>query len=170
LDGYKNEISFIKGKKLKADELIISKWESYSSSEYAPLKSYNPGTPLLDTNWGQGTPYNNSCPPDPDTTALCLVGCNGVALGQVLNYWECKVFPDNTSSYFCWSLGLTLTVNYYIRNYDWDDIGSVVSAKADFLYDCAVAVKSVPFTASNTYSSIEAVKTAFQTYYGFNPT
>jgi hypothetical protein len=122
----------------------------------------------LDTNWGQGTPYNNSCPQDPDTAALCLVGCNAVALGQVLNYWKCKVFPDNTSSYYCWTLDSTLTVNYYNRDYDWDDIGSDISARADFLYDCAVAVKSVPFTATITGSTIGNVKLAFQSYYGFD--
>lgn len=119
LGEYKQEMEYIVKNKLKGDDSINAKWRKFSSEEYVPLKSYAVGTELLETNWGQSSPYNNSCPLDPNTGYRCLAGCTAVALGQILNYWNCKVFPDGTRTYYP-NIYFTnpLTVNFYDQDYD----------------------------------------------------
>jgi len=82
LGEYKQEMEYIIKNGLKADNNTTSKWVSFSSEDYASLKSYTVGTYLLGTNWNQTSPYNNSCPLDPNTGYRCLVGCTAVALGR----------------------------------------------------------------------------------------
>jgi len=48
--------------------------------------------PLLDTQWGQGEPYNNLCPIDSVSGVRCPVGCTTTAMAQIINYWE---YPPN---------------------------------------------------------------------------
>ncbi len=123
LEGYKQEMEYIIKNKLKADDGITAKWENFSREDYASLKSYTVGTHLLETNWGQSGAFNQSCPLDPNTGNRCLVGCTAVAMGQILKYWSCRVFPDGTKSYYP-NIYFTnpLTVNFYDQDYDWDDI------------------------------------------------
>jgi len=79
---------------------IKQKWLKYVENDFEPgLKSYTVGDWLLETEWNQEYAYNDSCPLDPSSNNQCLVGCVGVALGQVLNYWGCRVFPDSSLSY-----------------------------------------------------------------------
>jgi len=42
----------------------------------------------MDTIWGQGTIYNDSCPIDPGTGSRCITGCVATAMAQIVNYWE----------------------------------------------------------------------------------
>jgi len=49
LSGYAEEILVIRKERVLADKSIAGKWELYASKDYAPLKSYSPGTYLLDT-------------------------------------------------------------------------------------------------------------------------
>ncbi|MFV0267367.1 MAG: C10 family peptidase, partial [Draconibacterium sp.] len=95
----------------------------------------------MDTEWGQGSPFNISCPDDPSSGNKCLVGCTAVALGQILNYWNCRVFPDGANSYTPLGFSSPLSVNFYDQDYDWDAISSDVYARADLLYHCGVAIE-----------------------------
>ena len=155
LDEYKNEISYIKEKGLKADENIINKWATYSSPEYNLLKSYSPGTWLLNTKWGQKYGYNRFCPKDPDSGELSPVGCDAVAMGQILRYWNCRVFPDNTSHYYCNLIQDWLTVHFYNESYNWGIMHDEQSddENAKLLYHCGVAVHA-NYTVDGTSSSI----------------
>lgn len=168
LDGYKKEIKTIKEKKLQADENISKKWVQYSSDDYLSLKSYTIGSYLLETIWNQDSPYNNSCPLDPNTGLRCLVGCGAVALGQILNYWECKVFPDGTRPPYYPNIYFTnpITVNFYDQHYNWNNIRTVPSATAQFLYHCGVAILS-NYTDSATSSNIGHVEDALKINFGF---
>ena len=42
----------------------------------------------LETTWHQHDSYNAFCPLDPETDERSVVGCGGLALAQVLNYYE----------------------------------------------------------------------------------
>ena len=43
-------------------------------------------SPLLQTLWDQGTPYNNLCPMDGESRSL--TGCVATAMAQIMNYWK----------------------------------------------------------------------------------
>ena len=47
--------------------------------------------PMLTTRWGQGAPYNNSCPTAPSSSEHCLTGCVATAMAQVMKYYQ---YPD----------------------------------------------------------------------------
>lgn len=54
----------------------------------APIQraAREPIAPLVTSTWGQGAPYNNMCPVDPETEAQCVTGCAATAMAQVVNY------------------------------------------------------------------------------------
>jgi hypothetical protein len=164
LDGYKKEIKAIKEKKLKADENISKKWAQYSSDDYLSLKSYTIGSHLLGTTWQQDSPYYNSCPYDPYTGLRCKVGCGPVALGQILNYWKCRVFPDGTNTYTPPGFSNSLMVHFYDQDYHWDNMG--VSDVANLLYNCGVAMNA-NYSSSQTSNDQGPVITALETFFGF---
>jgi len=170
LGEYKSEILSAKKQKIKPHETVQEKWMNYSSDEFElGLKSYNVGSYLLETEWGQDLAYNDECPDDPVTNNQCLVGCVGVALGQVLNYWGCRVFPDSSISYTPDRFSSSISLNFYDQDYDWGDIGSVAASTAQFLYHCAVAVESdFGDPTIGTSSNIYLARSALVNYYGFN--
>jgi len=85
---YKNQIEFMKDYK----------------GEVVPLKTANrrePIGPLMKTDWAQGNPFNLQCPMLSD--GLSIVGCAGLAMAQILNYWEypkeCSGLPSYRNEY-----------------------------------------------------------------------
>jgi len=66
-------------------------WRLYIESD--PELMYRLSTttvtgPLLDTRWDQGSPFNNLCPIDPETSDRSVVGCTATSMAQIINYWE----------------------------------------------------------------------------------
>jgi hypothetical protein len=169
LEGYKNEIAIIKEKKLKADDAITKEWEYYSSDDYISLKSYSIDTYLLETTWNQNYPYNQFCPIDPNVSLRCPAGCGAVALGQVLHYWDCKVFPDSSMTYIPMGFTNSLTVNFYDQGYDWNSMshssGDVENAK--LLYHCGVAIRTDYSVDDGSSSYPSDIEYALENYFGF---
>ncbi len=46
--------------------------------------------PHIQSEWGQGSPYNTFCPldPSPESTERSVVGCVATATSQIVNYWQ----------------------------------------------------------------------------------
>ncbi len=152
LGEYKEEMKRIIKNKLKANEKTIKKWEKYSNEDYLSLKSYTVGTPLLETDWDQDNPYNQFCPNN------ILLGCTAVALGQILHYWGCRVFPDGTSA----------LINFYDQNYDWDAMDHHFgdTENAELLYHCGVAI-GIDYAAGSSAATIGDVRDAMEDHFGF---
>ena len=71
--------------------------------------------PMLSTRWGQGAPYNNSCPMAPSSSDHCLTGCVATAMAQVMKYYQ---YPDKGKG----------NVNYWYRG----DDGQQHNVEVDF--------------------------------------
>ncbi len=71
--------------------------------------------PMLSTRWGQGAPYNNSCPTAPSSSNHCLTGCVATAMAQVMKYYQ---YPDKGKG----------NVNYWYRG----DDGQQHNVEVDF--------------------------------------
>jgi len=63
--------------------------------EVTPLKTAKRTTPigpLMKSNWAQGNPFNRQCPQymssENYTVDYSSVGCAGLSMAQILNYWE----------------------------------------------------------------------------------
>lgn len=67
----------------------IAKYQEGSISTAPVPTSSSPVSvsPLLKTNWNQGSPYNDHCTFDGDS---CRAGCVAIAIGQLLYYWAGK--------------------------------------------------------------------------------
>ena len=99
LNNFKKEISYAREQKLQASTKINNKWNYYLNlNESEAIKNYSPGTFLLETTWGQADGYNIYCPISAEGLPT-VVGCGGVAFGQILKYWNCRVSPQGIKSY-----------------------------------------------------------------------
>lgn len=92
LDKYKEQIEMLKAYKGKTEPLK------------AP-KRITPVAPLLKSqNWSQHNPFYNQCV---FNGQYCSVGCAGLAMAQILNYWEYPKECDGLSGYSpSWSLSI----------------------------------------------------------------
>ena len=74
--------------------------------------------PLVQTKWGQGSPYNDQCVFDGD---ICLTGCVATAMAQVVNYYK---YPNKVAAID----GFTTSTNGYnvpalsATTLDWKNI------------------------------------------------
>ncbi len=170
LDNYKNEISQTKKQGLIISKETSSKWENYINLDInASLQSYSTGTYLLQTTWAQDNGYNRFCPLDPITNLRTIVGCGGVALGQILYYWQCRVFPDNSITYTPARFLSPLTVNFFGQNYNWSSMSKTSSDdyNALMLYHSAASIRA-DFGSASTTNFATNTRTALVTYFGFN--
>jgi len=73
-------------------------WQSFQGDAPAPPVQAGAqavwGPWLPSPTWHQRSPYNDSCPLDPDTLNRSVVGCVATAMSQIVNYWQ---YPGNLS-------------------------------------------------------------------------
>ena len=169
LNEYKNEILGIKENQTSSPE-IKEKWEMYAVlDETFSTKSYTIGSYLLNTLWNQDAGYQEQCPKDPLTQITSKVGCGGVAIGQILYYWGCRVFPDGSVSYLPDNFQNNISMNFYGQTYNWNTmhVNSPDSENKKLLYHSAVSIES-DFGSSETSHKVAAIPFAFWNYWGFN--
>lgn len=170
LDNFKVEIGLSRKHGVVSNKENSDKWDYYINKvESSGQKSYSTGTYLLQTIWGQDLGYNRFCPLDPNTNNRTIVGCGGVALAQILYYWQCRVFPDNSISYTPTGFPGPISLNFYGQNYNWSGMSKTApdDNNAIILYHSAASIKS-NFTQSETTSDPTNVHTALVSYFGFN--
>ena len=90
--------------------------------------------PLIKTTWGQQLPYYLQCPMYKGN--YCKVGCSGVQMAQILNYWQYPTTCGPIAGYYCSLISMTLedlpetTFDYskMLNSYcHWDyDLGETV--------------------------------------------
>ena len=91
LNGFREEIQYVREHNLKATHDIIAEWKSVSETG-----SLNRGRqtrvvigPLCQTIWNQNFPWNSQCPEDPEGSGgHVYAGCVATAMGQVMKFWE----------------------------------------------------------------------------------
>lgn len=146
LDNYKEQIKAVRF--LKTANINVSeKWSTLQiGSSLKSLKSYSPGTVLLnipsrggEVKWGQGAnngrgcnpSYNEQCPSNDDSDCNCghePVGCGAVAMGQIMWKWQ---WPQT----YNWS-----QMDTELKENDNDAIPRLLSdcgRKADMHYGCS---------------------------------
>ena len=111
--------------------------------------------PLLTTQWGQGTPYNNNCPTAPSSSAHCLTGCIATAMAQVMKYYRYPVQGMGSVSYQYRGDDAkqhTVEVDFTKSTYQWDLMKNNYSSSAQattaeqdavarLMADCGAAVQ-----------------------------
>ena len=103
LDGYREEIQYIREHNLKATPDITAEWKSLTENG-----SLNRGGqtravvgPLCQTIWHQNYPYNSQCPADTTGSGgYVYAGCVATAMGQVLKFWDWPAQGTGSYSYY----------------------------------------------------------------------
>ena len=105
LDGFCNEIQYVREHNLNATPDITAEWHSVAANG-----SLNRGRqtravvgPLCQTQWNQNYPWNNQCPEStPDTLGnggYVFAGCAATAMGQVMKFWDWPAVGNGSHTY-----------------------------------------------------------------------
>lgn len=125
--------------------------------------------PMLNTQWGQGAPYNYYCPNQ------WPVGCAALAMAQIMNYWQ---FPESgVGSITYGTAGKNVSVNFAESHYDWslmkkkfssmdwkNDAGKNV---AKLCFDCGVSCY-MDYNQDGSGSTVVDVYNALFTHFRYN--
>ena len=102
LDGFREEIQYVREHNLTATPDIIAEWHSVNETG-----SLNRGEqtravvgPLCQTLWNQNFPWNSQCPEDPEGNGgHVYAGCVATAMGMVMKFWEWPAQGVGSHSY-----------------------------------------------------------------------
>lgn len=110
-------------------------------------------SPLLRTTWGQGYPYNASCPVDTAHGGVrCLTGCTATAMAQVMNYHRWPVEGERRISYKDNYHNRLIDCSFPMGRYEWDAYKSGYSMRdtlseqsgvahvGDLLFHCGITL------------------------------
>ena len=132
---------------------------------------------MLNTRWGQGSPYNKYCPVDPVTGKRCITGCTNTAAAQIIYYWlENDLLDlqltvnsgDNYSSYSQYT-GATIYISSSessAARYDFLSFSKLNNKLANFSVNSTDSIAALCFAAGivqNANYSSEATGTAWST-------
>lgn len=117
-----------------------------------PLDSIGP---LLQTKWGQTTPYNNYCPIDCNGDT-CPTGCVITALAQIMNHWQWpqKGFGEHTYVYVCHedsAYTQLLSANFDTTMYHWENM-QISYNIGDSAYDVALLMSHLGIAMEAHYA------------------
>jgi hypothetical protein len=103
LDGFREEIQYVREHNLSATPDIIAEWRSVN--EKGSLNRGNQTRaivgPLCQTLWNQNFPWNSQCPEDEEGSGgHVYAGCVATAMGMVMKFWEWPAQGVGSHSYY----------------------------------------------------------------------
>ena len=173
LQGYADEIAYVKEHNLSAPDKIQQRWtELVEGREPVRSGSTRSIAPLLTTTWNQSPYYNELCPGEGDDQAV--TGCVATAMAQIIKYYEYPAHGLGTHGYTDSYYG-DLFVDYENTTYrydlmpnelDWDTPDEQVNAVATLIRDCGVAV-NMAYSSYESSAYDLAARAAFVTQFGY---
>ena len=164
-DSYKEEIDLL-------DKIGSEPMYANSSNTSQTPTSY-PVRPLLETEWGQGEPYNVYAPKK--SGVVCRLGCPAACLAQLVYYYRDRMdaklsmaIPGYTSG------GVTAPTIASGTALNWNNMAKTYEGKSTtqfnntckFINYCAIALKS-NFGVNSTTASLDNYKNAIYNYFKF---
>ena len=152
-----------------ANNSEIKDENEYSTSQIKPAIA-----PIIVACWSQGNPWNAYCPEYDGKKSV--VGCVGVAIGQILHYYRHPYCGKGTISYKSAKINQTITYNFEENPIQWDKINSNMAnptgsemwdAVEILLYQAAVACKT-NFSPSGSSSTATAAQSAFVNIFDYS--
>jgi hypothetical protein len=159
-----NQISYAVEHDLPQTPEIKDQWEALQQFNSA---GYSMGTaevaPLINTQWNQGTPYNNYCPRIKNVKTV--TGCVATAMAQILNYYEWPKVGFGSNVYVHPTIGKISCV--FNTNYNWSKMlntytsGAYTTTESDavatLMYHCGVALQM-------NYGNLESSASMYEAY------
>lgn len=156
--------------------------ETYDGAE-APLAKDTTGaftdypvvTPLVQTRWGQGSPYNQLCPLK--GSSRTVTGCMATAMAQILYVYRQPLTGTGSFAYLSGDDALPCSFDFDATPFDWDHMRTDYSGRyteaesqavAELMYACGVSV-GMAYTPSGSGAYSEDVPYALHHFFGYNP-
>ena len=147
LNGYEQEIQH--AELVGYSDETRNEWGKLLAGEPLSIKNTTNVTPLLQTHWDQGWPYNLSCPYDYDADDYTETGCVATAMAQVLKYWEYPQIGVGSHTYIDPNYGVQslnfetgIAWNEMLNDYSTSSSYTLMQASAisSLMYMCGVSV------------------------------
>ena len=149
INNYETQIKHLVDNKIPATKEIANQWQTLLLGTEI-MGIHTPVLPLMTTTWNQTWPYNALCPPEPwGPGGHALVGCVGVAMGQIMKYHN---WPAQGVGYYGYQWGPSYTgANFGQTQYNFTSMSNSIStmnttgdtAVARLLYHTALACRSM---------------------------
>lgn len=131
-------------------------------------------SPMIKSEWGQTTPYNNECPLIGNRRAA--TGCVATAMAQVMRYWKYPASGKGSITYKSPNVSGDLFIDFEATEFDWGSMQdfyrltySDKAAKA-----VATLMKACGYSVKMTYDAFESgayskdIPAAFYNHLGYD--
>ncbi len=131
-------------------------------------------SPLLQTNWDQGWPYNSLCPSaSQGPGGHVYAGCGATTMGQIMKYWQYPAHGVGSHTYTHPTYG-TLSANFGTATYNYSSMPNQLNWSANtaistLLYHCGIAL-DMDYGVDGSGASVSDVRPAFVNYFSFETT
>ena len=177
LEGYQNEIQYIRDNNLTATPDIVAEWNMVlSNGQVHPNRQARAVVgPLCQTFWNQNFPWNSQCPEDPEGNGgHVYAGCVATATGQVMKFWN---YPERgTGSYSYYPEGYDQqTANFGETDYHFElmpnELDSLSTEEdyfyiAQFLHHVGISV-DMQYSGHGSGAYTYEVPIALRSYFGY---
>ena len=173
IQGYADQIAFVKEHQLAADETVSQSWTALAEGR-EPSRSGNTRAvePLLTTKWNQSPRYNQLCPGTGSNQAV--TGCVATALSQIMNYhqWPAQGYGSHRYEHEVYGLQSS---NFGNNTYHYDlmpialsatSTSAQINAVATLMRDCGVAV-NMDYSPNGSGASASDARAALISYFGY---
>ena len=154
LSNYERQIEAVAKNDLQPEPATQTKWTRLKSGQSMSTRSGESVGPLITTEWGQTGVYGSLCPNG-------NVGCVGVAMAQVMNYWQ---YPGKGVGHIDYSGN---EVFFNETTYNWDSLYIIPNALPTLMYHAAMGSWS-KFCSGSTGSTIDAARIGMATFFDYD--
>lgn len=176
LQGYNDKIQYAVANQRSASPETAGLWKNLTNGKTGTALATPIVNALVQTQWDQGSPYNNLCPKKGNTRTV--TGCVATAMAQVMKYWNHPTTGTGSHSY-TWN-SQTLSADFGNTTYQWENMTNTYgnssttiqkTAVATLMYHCGVSLEMGYNTSTNGGSSASTydVMASLQTYFGYAP-
>lgn len=167
LDGYDNQYEALIEGKIKIGE------------KTAQNELFQPVEPFIETEWGQGYPYIDRCPQDPEFGGNCVTGCVATAMAQVMKYYNWPKQGKGSIDYKSSPYGFKISEKFSNYQFDWTNMPNKydgewsdeqISAVSQLMYACGISV-AMNYTNSDSGSVANPGNIAYAmiNFFDYNP-
>ena len=166
---YGDGIQFAIDHQTRASAETTRQWRALLDGDPDAGRAITEVTPLITTQWNQGSPYNLLCPSN------SVTGCVATAMAQVMKYWDYPEHGIGSHSYVHYNYG-ELSADFQNTAYDWDNMTDTYNssstqaekmAVATLMYHCGVAV-DMDYSPSGSGAGAAIVAEALKNYFNYS--
>lgn len=178
LDGFRQEIQYIREHNLSATPDIIAEWKSVTETGLLQKNRQARAVvgPLCKTLWDQDYPWNSQCPEDPEgPNGHVYAGCIATAMGQVMKFHEWPDHGQGTHTYNCYGYPQQ-SANFGETDYHFELMPLTLDSTsteeeifyiAQLLYHLGISV-DMDYGPYVSASYSEIVSSAFHSYFRYD--